>query len=66
MKSQLIISEETEEIIATFFGKGKTHDYKLYQTSDVKLGKQIRLRGDLVLLGIAKSMFECNSAAEKQ
>jgi len=52
LKSQLIISEECGEIIATFFGKGKTHDYKLYQTSGVKLGKQIRLRGDLGYWGL--------------
>ena len=52
MKSQLIISEETEEIIATFFGKGKTHDYKLYQKSQVKLGKEVRLRGDLGYWGL--------------
>jgi len=52
LKSQLIISEESGEIIATFFGKGKTHDYKLYQRSGVKLGKQIRLRGDLGYWGL--------------
>ncbi len=52
MKSQLLIAEETEEIIATFFGKGKTHDYKLYQKSQVKLGKEVRLRGDLGYWGL--------------
>ncbi len=52
MKSQLLIAQDTEEIIATFFGKGKTHDYKLYQKSQVKLGKQIRLRGDLGYWGL--------------
>jgi len=52
LKSQLLIAEETEEIIATFFGKGKTHDYKLYQKSQVKLGKEVRLRGDLGYWGL--------------
>ncbi len=52
MKSQLLIAEETEEIIATFFGKGRTHDYKLYQKSQVKLGKEVRLRGDLGYWGL--------------
>ncbi len=52
MKSQLLIAEDTEEIIATFFGKGKTHDYKLYQKSQVKLGKEVRLRGDLGYWGL--------------
>jgi len=48
----LLIAEDTEEIIATFFGKGKTHDYKLYQKSQVKLGKEVRLRGDLGYWGL--------------
>jgi hypothetical protein len=52
LKSQLLIAEDTEEIIATFFGKGKTHDYKLYQKSQVKLGKEVRLRGDLGYWGL--------------
>jgi hypothetical protein len=52
LKSQLLIAEETEEIIATFFGKGRTHDYKLYQKSQVKLGKEVRLRGDLGYWGL--------------
>jgi len=52
LKSQLIISEASEEIVATFFGKGKTHDYKLYQMSKIRLGKQIRLRGDLGYRGL--------------
>ena len=52
MKSQLLIAQDTEEIIATFFGKGKTHDYKLYQKSQVKLGKEVRLRGDLGYWGL--------------
>ncbi len=52
MKAQILINEETEQIVATFFGKGKTHDYKLYQESKVKLSKQIRLRGDLGYWGL--------------
>jgi len=52
LKSQLIISEATEEIIATFFGKGKTHDYKLYQMSKIRLNNQIWLRGDLGYWGL--------------
>lgn len=42
----MIICEESEEIIATFFGKGKTHDYKLYQKSKVKLSKEIEMKAD--------------------
>jgi hypothetical protein len=52
LKSQVLIDEESEEIIASFFGKGKTHDYKLYQLSRLRLGKDTRLRGDLAYWGL--------------
>lgn len=52
MKAQIVINEETEQIIATFFGKGKTHDYKLFQKSGVNLGKELKLRADLGYWGL--------------
>ena len=52
MKAQILINQETEQIVATFFDKGKTHDYKLYRLSRTRLGKQIRLRGDLGYWGL--------------
>lgn len=38
--------------MATFFGKGKTHDYKLFQRSGVRLGKSVKLRADLGYWGL--------------
>ncbi len=52
MKAQIFIDEESEQITATFFGKGRMHDYKLYQLSRVKLGKQMTLRADLGYWGL--------------
>ena len=52
MKAQILIDEETEQIVATFFGTGKTHDYKLYQTSRLRLGLDTRLRADLGYWGL--------------
>ncbi len=52
MKAQLIIAEESEEITATFFGKGRTHDYKLFQLSRIRLGKDLKLRADLGYWGL--------------
>ncbi len=57
MKAQILIAEETEQIVATFFGKGKTHDYKLYQMSRLRLGKHLKLRADLGYWGL-QSMSE--------
>jgi ABC-type Fe3+/spermidine/putrescine transport system ATPase subunit len=42
----LIICEESEEIIATFFGKGKMHDAKVYEKSRVRLSKEIEIKAD--------------------
>ncbi len=52
MKAQILIDEATGQIIATFFGKGKTHDYKLFQESGVQLGKHQKLRADLGYWGL--------------
>lgn len=54
MKCQLIICEESEEVIATYFGKGKTHDQKLYQKSRVKLLESIELKADSGYQGLQK------------
>ncbi len=54
MKSQLIICQESEEIIATFFGKGKTHDGKIYEKSGVRLLKEIEIKADSGYQGLQK------------
>ncbi len=54
MKSQIIICEESEEIIATFFGKGKTHDAKVYEKSRVRMSKEIELKADSGYQGLQK------------
>jgi len=46
LKSQIIICEQSEEIIATYFGKGKTHDLKLFEKSRVRLSKEVGIKGD--------------------
>jgi hypothetical protein len=50
----LIICEESEEVITTSFGKGKTHDKKLYRKSGVKLLKSIELKADSGYQGLQK------------
>mgnify|MGYP002777353107 FL=1 len=50
----MIICEESEEVIATYFGKGKTHDKKLYRKSGIKLLKSIELKADSGYQGLQK------------
>jgi hypothetical protein len=52
LKSQILIDEKTEQIVATFFGAGKTHDYKLYQMSRLRVGKDVKMRVDLGYWGL--------------
>jgi len=54
LKSQLIICEESEEIIATYFGKGKTHDLKLFEKSRVRLSKEVEIKADSGYQGMQK------------
>ena len=50
----MIICQESREIIATFFGKGKPHDYKLYEKSQVKLAKEVGIKADSGYQGLQK------------
>jgi hypothetical protein len=52
LKAQILIDEEGAEITATFFGKGRTRDYKLFQMSRTHLGKHLKLRADLGYWGL--------------
>ncbi len=54
MKSQLIICEESQEVIATYFGKGKTHDLKLFENSRVRLSKEVEIKADSGYQGMQK------------
>ena len=54
MKSQIIICEESEEVIATYFGKGKMHDLKLFEKSQVRLAKEVGMKGDSGYQGLQK------------
>lgn len=77
MKWQVLIDEDTEQIVATFFGTGKTHDLKLYRMSRLRLGRATCLRADLgywglqseflrVILPLKNSKLHQLSKAEKK
>ena len=50
----MIICEESEEVVATHFGKGKTHDMKLYEKSKVVLSKEVEIKADSGYQGLQK------------
>ncbi len=54
LKCQLVIEQATGQIICTFFGKGRRHDFKLFQASGVHFHPQIESLQDKGYQGIQK------------
>jgi hypothetical protein len=50
----LIICEESQQVIATYFGRGRVHDKKLFERSGVRLLKNIELKADSGYQGLQK------------
>ncbi len=46
LKTQLIIEQKTLKIICLKHGKGKTHDFKLFKNSGIKLSELLKLIAD--------------------
>jgi hypothetical protein len=54
LKTQVIIDLKTKKIMCLRHGKGRMHDFKLFQKSQVKLPKTIKLLADKGYQGIVK------------
>jgi len=54
LKCQLVIEQATGKIICTFFGKGRRHDFKLFQASGVHFHPQTQSLQDKGYQGIQK------------
>lgn len=64
LKSQLIINQETGEIICTFFGKGRCHDFALFKASGVHFHPETQSLQDSGYQGI--NQFHSNSYTPKK
>ncbi len=53
-KAQVIVAEETGEVVATAFANGKMHDYKLFKRSKVKFAVETELLADSGYQGAQK------------
>ncbi len=53
-KAQLVADQKTRMILATAFGAGKMHDFRLFKKSRTALGPQTRCLADSGYLGVAK------------
>lgn len=54
LKSQLVIDLKTGQILCTFFGKGRRHDFKLYRAWQVRFASQTESLQDRGYQGIQK------------
>lgn len=54
LKTQLIIDLKSQKIICLASGKGRVHDFKLFQNSGVRVGDLIKMIADKGYQGIAK------------
>ncbi len=50
----MLLNWKTHEIIATAFGKGRTHDFKLFKHSRTHVHPQIMVLADLGYLGLER------------
>jgi hypothetical protein len=64
LKSQLIINQETGEIICTFFGKGRCHDFALFKASGIHFHPQTQGLHDSGYQGI--DQYHNNSYTPKK
>lgn len=54
MKAQVIINQQSGQILCTAYGKGKEHDFKLYKRSKIRLKKEVKCLADKGYQGIQK------------
>ena len=64
MKDQVIVSQETGEIICTKFARGKKHDFKIFKESKLVLRSDLKCLGDQGDQGIKK--YHKNSFTPKK
>ena len=64
LKSQVVVNQETGEIICTAHGKGKMHDFRLFKQSQIALSKTIECWVDKGYQGMQK--LHANSQIPKK
>ncbi|WP_373529937.1 IS5 family transposase [Nostoc sp.] len=54
LKCQIVLEPDSGQIICTFFGKGRRHDFKLYQASGVRFASETEVCNGIGYQGIQK------------
>ena len=64
LKTQILVNKKTKEILRTNFTNGKTHDFKLFKESNLKINVAIKILADTGYLGIDK-LFKNSEIPQK-
>ena len=64
-KTQVIIDQKTQTIIATAFANGSQHDFDLFKKSCRLFSKQIRILADSEYIGLSKLHVNSQIPAKK-
>ena len=54
MKAQVIINQQSEQILCTAYGKGSEHDFNLYKRSKIKIKNEVKCLAAKGYQGIQK------------
>ena len=54
LKSQVIVSKKTKQVICTSFSNGKKHDFKIFKESNTYIHPEIKVITDTGYQGITK------------
>jgi hypothetical protein len=65
LKSQLVIDAQTQQVICTFFGKGRRHDFKLFKASGIHFHPLTESLQDKGYQGIQKLHPHCRLPKKK-
>lgn len=65
LKSQLVIDAQTQQVICTFFGKGRRHDFKLFKASGIHFHSSTESLQDKGYQGMQKLHVHCRLPKKK-
>lgn len=65
LKSQLVIDAHTQQVICTFFGKGRRHDFKLFKASGIHFHPSTESLQDKGYQGMQKLHVHCRLPKKK-
>lgn len=51
-KAQVVVAKESKQVVCTFTGKGREHDFKLFNRSDLSIHPSLELKADKGYQGV--------------